>query len=189
MRTITLKKHDRNYTEIMSKLMSDALIQNALGLNWQQVSINGTRDFIDFIQGEERMGNQLSRAIFNEKEELIGVITLKSINRAAGTAHVGTWLGADYWGLGYNELAKEAMFTFAFEVLNLKRIFAGAKLTNKRSIAAQKKLPYMTIDVGHLYPEELEKIEIETKEKCILNVVEKEDFLRYKKNKIQSIKT
>ena len=184
MRFVTLKKHDRNYTEIMSSLTSDARVQNALGLNWQQVSINGTRDFIDFIQGEERMGKQLSRVIFNEKEEFIGVITLKSINRTVGTAHIGTWIGGDYWGLGYNELAKEAMFTIAFETLKLNRIFAGAKLTNERSIAAQRKLAYMTMDVGYLYPEELEKIEIETKEKCILNVVEKEHFRQYLNNKI-----
>ena len=90
----------------------------------------GTRDFIEFIQGEERMGKQLSRVIFNEKEEFIGVITLKLINRAAGTAHIGTWIGGDYWGLGYNELAKEEMFKMAFEELKLNRIFAGAKLTN-----------------------------------------------------------
>ena len=189
MRTVTLKKHDRNYTEIMSSLMSDARVQNALRLNWQQVSINGTRDFIEYIQGEERMGKQLSRVIFNEKEEFIGVITLKSIDRTAGTAHVGTWLGGDYWGLGYNELAKEAMFTIAFEVLKLNRIFAGAKLTNERSIAAQMKLAYMTMDVGHLYPEELERIEIETKEKCILNVVEKEHFQQYLNNKLQIVGT
>lgn len=189
MKSIMLKKHDRNYTEIMSSLLSDPRVQNALGLNWQQVSINGTRDFIDYIQGEERMGKQLSRVIFNEKEEFIGVITLKSIDRAKGTAHVGTWIGSDYWGLGYNELAKEAMFTLAFEQLNLSRIFAGAKLTNARSIAAQRKLPYMTLDIGDKYPEELEKIELETKEKCILNVVEKEDFKRYLENKLQSIGT
>ena len=189
MKSVTLKKHDRNYTEIMSSLISDPRVQNALGLNWQQVSINGTRDFIDYIQGEERMGKQLSRVIFNEKEEFIGVITLKSIDRENGTAHVGTWIGGDYWGLGYNELAKEAMFTLAFEELKLNRIFAGAKLTNERSIAAQKKLSYMTIDVGHQYPQELEKIEIETKEKCILNVVEKENFQQYLKSKFQSTGT
>lgn len=189
MKSVTLRKHDRNYTEIMSSLISDPRVQNALGLNWQQVSINGTRDFIDYIQGEERMGKQLSRVIFNEKEEFIGVITLKSIDRAKGTAHVGTWIGGDYWGLGYNELAKEAMFTMAFEELKLNRIFAGAKLTNGRSIAAQRKLPYMTMDVGHLYPEELEKIELETKEKCVLNVVEKVDFQKYLKSKFQSNRT
>mgnify|MGYP003489851814 FL=1 len=189
MRAVTLKKHDLKYTEIMSSLIADPRVQNALGLNWQQVSINGTRDFIDFIQGEERIGKQMSRVILNENDEFIGVITIKSIDRANGVAHVGTWLGAEYWGLGYNELAKEQMFTLAFEQLPINRIFAGAKLTNLRSIAAQKKLPYITMDVGHLYPEELEKIEIETKEKCILNVVEKENFLRYLKNKLPSIAT
>ena len=177
MVSITLRKHDRNYTEVISRLTSNNLVQEALGLNWQQVSINGTRDYIEFIQGEERMGKQLSRVIFNENNELIGIITLKSIDRHAKTAHVGTWIGADYWGKGYNELAKEEIFKIAFEQLQLEYVFAGAKLSNKRSIAAQKKLPYMTMDVGDRYPAELAKIEEETKEKCILNVVEKQSFL------------
>lgn len=183
MVSITLRKHDRNYTEVISRLTSNKLVQEALGLNWQQVSINGTRDYIDFIQGEERMGHQLSRAIFNEKNELIGIITLKSIDRHAKTAHIGTWIGADYWGKGYNELAKEEMFKIAFEQLQLELVFAGAKLSNKRSIAAQRKLPYMTMDVGERYPVELSKIEEETKEKCILNVVEKQSFLIYLQDK------
>lgn len=179
MGKVVLKKHDRNYTEIMSSLTSDPRVQHALKLNWQQVSINGTRDFIDFIQGEERMGKQLSRVIFNECEKFIGVITLKSIDRVNGTAHVGTWIGADYWGKGYNELAKEEIFKIAFDILELQYVFAGARISNKRSIAAQNKLPYMQIDVGEQYPDELEKIEKETNEKCILNVVEKEDFKQY----------
>ena len=90
MVSITLRRHDRNYTEVISKLTSNIQVQEALGLNWQQVSINGTRDYIDFIQGEERMGKQFSRVIFNEKNELIGIITLKSIDRHAKTAHIGT---------------------------------------------------------------------------------------------------
>lgn len=179
MVSITLRKHDRNYTEVISMLTSNLQVQEALGLNWQQVSINGTRDYIDFIQGEERMGKQFSRVIFNEKNELIGIITLKSIDRHAKTAHIGTWIGADYWGKGYNELAKEEMFKIAFDQLQLELVFAGAKLSNKRSIAAQKKLPYMTMDVGDRYPAELYKIEEETKEKCILNVVEKQIFINH----------
>lgn len=176
---IQLKKHDRNYTEVMSALTSDERVQKALKLNRHQVSINGTRDFIDFIQGEERMGHQVSRVIFNEEDKLIGVITLKGIDRKRGIAHIGTWLGADYWGKGYNELAKEEMFKYAFETLQLNRVFAGARIANERSLAAQKKLPYVRFDVGAQFPEELEKIEQETNEKCILNVVEKDDFMNY----------
>lgn len=183
MVSITLKKHDRNYTEVISSLTSNPLVQNALGLNWQQVSINGTRDYIDFIQGEERMGKQLSRVIFNEKQELIGIITLKSIDRRSKTAHIGTWIGADYWGQGYNELAKEELFKIAFLELELDLVFAGAKLSNRRSIAAQNKLPYITIDVGVKYPDDLHKIEEETGESCILNVVKRNDFLSYLANK------
>ena len=179
MVSVSLKKHDRNYTEIISQLMSDPLIQKSLGLNWQQVSIYGTRDYIEFIQGEERMGKQLSRVIFNESNELIGIITLKAIDRQNKTAHIGTWLGAQYWGKGYNELAKLEMFKIAFEQLQLQYVFAGAKKTNTRSLVAQRKLPYLTEDVGNAFPEELLKIEAETGETCVLNVIKRDRFLNY----------
>ena len=179
MISVRLKKHDRNYTEVISQLMSDPLVQHSLGLNWQQVSIYGTRDYIEFIQGEERMGKQLSRVIFNEKDELIGIVTLKAIDRQNKTAHIGTWLGAAYWGKGYNELAKLEMFKIAFEELGLHYVFAGAKKTNIRSLRAQRKLPYLTEDVGNAFPEELLKIEAETGETCVLNVIKKEKFLHY----------
>lgn len=176
---VQLKKHDRNYTEIMSELLSEPPVQQALQLNWQQVSINGTRDYIDFVQGEERMGKQVSRVIFNEQNELVGVTTLKRLNFKEKTAHIGTWLGAKYWGKGYNEQSKNLILAIAFEQLELEAVFAGAKISNSRSLAAQRKLPYITNDVGHQYPEQLKIIEDETGEKCILNIIKKEDFLAY----------
>ena len=181
--SVQLKKHDRKYTEVMSSLLSDPLIQNALSLNWQQVSIYGTRDYIDFILGEERMGNQLSRVIFNENDEFVGVTTLKHLQNKNRIAHIGTWIGSKYWGKGYNEQSKEQILWIAFVQLKLELVFAGATTSNKRSVMAQNKLPYMIHDVGDQFPEHLELIEQETGEPCILNVVRKEDFLSYMSNK------
>lgn len=179
MVAISLKKHDIKYTEVISRLTSDIRLQSALNLNWQQVSIYGTRDLIEHIRGEERMGNQISRVIFNESNELIGIISLKEIDFKNKKAHMGTWIGADYWGMGYNELAKIQILQIAFHELDLQIVFAGAAITNKRSLAAQRKLPYMKLDVGEKFPQELAKIEVETGSKCVLNMVLKEDFEQY----------
>lgn len=184
MKNITLVKHNSAFAEEISNLTSDERIKNALSLSNHQVSLKGTLDYIERIQSDERLGSQYSRVIVNEEDKIIGIITLKSIDLDSKTAHIGTWIGAPYWGKGYNELAKEAILKVAFLEMDLSLVFAGAKMTNHRSIAAQKKLPYITMDVGEQYPEELAKIERETKENCILNVIEKEKFLNYLKEKV-----
>lgn len=180
---LKLVKHDQKYAEEMSRLTSDSRVKNALGLTDKQVSIQGARDYIDFVLHEEKQHKQLSRVMLNKEDQLIGVITLKSISPYRKTAHIGTWIAAPYWGMGYNQLAKEKMLTIAFEELGLEYIFAGATVHNIRSQKAQMKLPYMQIDVGAQFPDELEKIEAETRSRCILNVIKKGCFLTHLQSK------
>lgn len=176
---LKLAKHDQKYAEEMAMLTSDSRVKNALGLNEKQVSLQGTREYIDFILYEEKHRRQLSRVMLNNENQLIGVITLKSISPYRKTAHIGTWIAAPYWGKGYNQLAKQLMLTIAFEELGLEYVFAGATVHNVRSQKAQIKLPYMLIDVGAQFPDELEKIEAETRSQCILNVIKRDCFLQH----------
>lgn len=178
-----LVSHGQKYAEEMARLTSDPKIKNALGFTEEQTSVAGVSEFIDFITTQQFEHKQYSRLILNEQDELIGVITLKSINHTKKTAHVGTWISSDYWGMGYNEDAKEQIFSIAFEELKLEHVFAGATLQNIRSQKAQEKLPYMMLDVGNEYPRELQKIERETKQACMLNMVTKESFTKYLQTK------
>ena len=57
---------------------------------------------------------------------------------------------------------------------------------NIRSQKAQEKLPYIRLYVDDLFPAELKKIEYETQSKCILNVIKKEDFLKYFEAKVSA---
>ncbi|MFF5994917.1 GNAT family N-acetyltransferase [Lysinibacillus sp. KU-BSD001] len=180
---IQLVNHHLKFAESMSNLSSDEKIKAALGLTDEQCSLEGTKSFIQFIVVQEKIGKQLSRVILNEAKELIGVITLKSIDLEKKTAHIGTWIGSAYWGKGYNELAKEAILKEAFLHLNLDYVFAGATIHNIRSQKAQEKLSYMKLHVDEQFPLELQKIEHETQCKCILNVIEKADFLSYLESK------
>lgn len=175
---LKLVKHTHSHAAEMSKLTSDIRVKEALGLSDEQTSLRGTNEFIDFILAQEKEQKQLSRVILNERDQLIGVITLKSIDTKKKTAHIGTWIGAPYWGMGYNQLAKEKMLHIAFKDLDLEYVFAGATIQNIRSQKAQMKLPYMIIDVGSQFPYELKKIQTETKSKCILNMVTKDSFFR-----------
>lgn len=179
MVSITLVPHDISFAEEMSKMTSTPEVRSALGMTDYQCSVEGTRDFIRLMQLEEKLGQQLSRIIFNENDQLIGVITLKGIEEDQKLCHIGTWLGRPYWGKGYNEIAKMNMLRIAFEKLQLNYVFAGARLENIRSQKAQAKLPYMTLHVEHEFYGEWKKLEQQERTPCTLNVIRKEDFLNW----------
>lgn len=179
MKKITLLPHDLAYAKEMAHLTTNSKVKDALGLTDYQTTLEGTEEFIRFIIEQEEVGNQYSRCIYNEEENLIGVITLKDIDRQKRTSHIGTWIGHPYWGKGYNEMAKKEILYTAFYELNLDYVFAGAKVANTRSQRAQEKLPYITLFVEKDFPEEHRKLESQVKAECILNVIEKEKFIRW----------
>jgi len=179
MRRIRLEKHRLEYAERMSELSADPAVKDTLGLIAEQVSVEGTREYIKFMLAAEGKGTFYSRVILDENSELIGVTTLKEIDPEKKTTHIGSWLGKPYWGKGYNELAKAEILKAAFIDLGLDYVFAGAKKENVRSLKAQEKLPYITLGVEADFPEELEKLELETGSPCVLNVFEKGKFLKW----------
>lgn len=179
MRKVLLVPHKSKYATVMSKLSSFPQVKDTLGLSDEQTSLLGTFNYIKYIVEQEKLGKQYSRCILNEDEELIGVITLKDIDRAKKMCHIGTWLGYPYWGKGYNQLAKAEILLTAFRECHLNYVFAGAKVDNVRSRKAQEKLPYITLSVERSFPDEHKKIESQTHSKCVLNVIEKEKFLTW----------
>lgn len=184
MRKIYLQPHDIFYAEKMSKLISDTEVREPLGLTENETSIAAMLDFIREMQLEEEMGNHYSRMIMNEDFELIGVITLHNIDELHQTSHISTWIGKDYWGLGYNTLAKDKLLLHAFTAMKLKVVFAGARVENFRSRKAQWKLPYLTMNAQLEYPEELTRLERREQAFCILNAVKATDFLNWHYQKV-----
>lgn len=179
MQKVYLQKLDIFYAERMSQLISEPAVREPLGLTENETSVASMMDFIREMQLEEMMGNHVARMIMNEDFELIGVITLHNIDEEMQTSHMSTWIGKPYWGKGYNRLAKEKMFYHAFMERHLRTVFAGARVENFRSRKAQRKLPYMRCNVERIYPEELLRLERREQAYCILNAVERTDFLNW----------
>lgn len=179
MSKVSLVPHNRIYAKSVSSLSSAPQVKDALGLSNDQTTLEGTIDFIEFIQEEEKLGKQYSRVILDETENLIGVITLKDIDEINRTCHIGTWIGHQYWGQGYNLLVKKEILYIAFTKLNLDYVFAGAKISNIRSLKSQEKLHFMRINVQNEFLDEHKKLESEVGAPCILNVIEKEMFLKW----------
>ncbi|ADU30292.1 GNAT family N-acetyltransferase [Evansella cellulosilytica] len=94
------------------------------------------------IEAEE-IGKTISRTIIDEWGNPIGTINLFDIHENAG--FLGTWIGKNYHGKGYNNLAKEAFFNELFYELNIDRIFMKIRKENVRSLKAAQKLAYVVL--------------------------------------------
>lgn len=91
------------------------------------------------IEQEERQ-ELISRTILNELGVAIGTINLFDIADNAG--FLGTWLGKEYHGKGYNQLAKDLFFNELFSEYDIDRIYMKVRKCNIRSQKAVQKLPY-----------------------------------------------
>lgn len=70
---------------------------------------------------------------------LIGTISLKGINWASKRAHIGYWIGEQYWGIGLGTESVKLVINYAFSVLQLEKICAYVYPDNKASIRVLEK--------------------------------------------------
>ena len=79
-----------------------------------------------------------------ENDVLIGAIGLHKIDRQNLTATTGASIGdQSYWGKGYGTEAKMLLLEFAFNELNLRKIYSEVIGYNDRSVAYSKKCGYV----------------------------------------------
>lgn len=130
MISIKLVAHNLQYAEEINRLSQALPVKDALGLPDQ--TVEDTKKFIQSILEEEKEGRTVSRLIIDEDGQLVGITTLMFIDQEKKSCHIGSWIGYEYWGLGYNQASKIEILRIAFEKLNLDVVFAGARLVNIR---------------------------------------------------------
>lgn len=131
-----------------------------------------TKQMID----KEEEGKVISRTILDEYEQPIGTINLFDIYQHTG--FLATWIGAPYFGKGYNTTAKEAFLLEVFSTTLIEYVFMKVKKTNIRSKMAVLKLPYIT--EGQSLPPHLYEAINALDDIYDVFVVTKEHFLTYK---------
>lgn len=92
------------------------------------------------LMEEEEKGLAISRTIFSDYGQPIGTINLFDIEHGAG--FLGTWIGKQFQGLGYNKKAKEQFLQELFFDTHIHTIFLRIRKNNVKSIRATEKLPY-----------------------------------------------
>ena len=177
MKRIKLIKHDNQYAHDINRLSQAIEVKEALGLPEQ--TVNDTKRFNRRMLDEERDGRTVSRLILNEEDKLIGITTLMFIDKEKNSCHIGSWIGHDYWGKGYNLLSKIEILKIAFNELKLDIVFAGARNVNIRSQKAQEKLPFIRLNVEKDFPQEHAFLVTKEKQPCVLHAFYRNDFIHY----------
>lgn len=98
---------------------------------------------VDLISNEKE-NRVIPRVIINEFNQPIGMIILWDYCPFRREGFLATWIGEDYWGKGYNQIAKSLFFDELFKLPHLECIYLLIRKYNQRSIAACLKLPYVT---------------------------------------------
>jgi len=92
------------------------------------------RDWIAARIGRQSACKETAFAVtFKDDGRLIGTVGLREINREHSHAELGLWVGVDSWGKGYATEAARAVVWFAFERLQLNRVYAHHMVRNPAS--------------------------------------------------------
>lgn len=75
-------------------------------------------------------------------DALIGTTTLYNLDFSNRRAEMGYALGREHWGQGYMQEALQALLTYGFEVLDLRRIEADVDPRNAASIQTLERLGF-----------------------------------------------
>jgi RimJ/RimL family protein N-acetyltransferase len=73
---------------------------------------------------------------------LIGTTTLYNLDFTNRRAEIGYALGREHWGQGYMHEALQALLTYCFETLNLRRLEADVDPRNEASIQTLERLGF-----------------------------------------------
>jgi RimJ/RimL family protein N-acetyltransferase len=102
------------------------------------VTIKDEAQWIEGLSNKNHTDIQL--AIVASEGNLIGSMGIHGIDWKNRIARTGAFIGdKNYWGRGYGTEAKMLLLNYAFNTLNLRKIYSSAIENNKRSIAYQMK--------------------------------------------------
>ncbi len=92
-------------------------------------------DAIEFLSSSRSDGAPFIIDFMIIKEGVLtGFIGLSDINWVDRNAHLGYWIGKEYWNHGIATEATKLVLSFAKEELNLKRIYSKVLSFNLRSL-------------------------------------------------------
>lgn len=118
--------------------LNDPLVNQYLESRFEKWSLKKTRAYLKQIKGNP--DNVFLAIIARDKDKHIGNIKLGPINRHHKIADVGIIIGdKSFWGKGYATESVKLIVSYAFDVLRLHKLTAGAYANNISSAKVFKK--------------------------------------------------
>lgn len=134
LRKISIDDCNENYL----KWMNDPEINKYLESRFTTHTIDSLKDFVNSMNNSEN--NVLFAIVDKESDTHIGNIKLGNIHPIHKYADIGLIIGdKNYWGHGIATNAIKLVCEFAFDELNLRKVFAGVYENNIGSIKAFEK--------------------------------------------------
>ena len=129
----------------MLEWMHDDSVVHHLGTNFAEKTIDDCRRFIDWANSTD---SDLHLAIDNGCGEYMGTVSLKHIDKAAGSAEFAVTVRACAMGKGYSHFGMDAILHHGTEHLGLSRIYWCVSQKNARAVRFYDKHGYTrTTDV------------------------------------------
>lgn len=130
----------------INKWKNDYEVFKFLGGGFMPISIDQQSKWMDSMI--DNTGNNKRFAIVNEESNFIGVIGLYNINWINRNCEFGIYIGEkEQWGKGYAKEAMSLIISFAFGVLNLRKIKLDVVKDNESAIKMYSKLGFSTVGV------------------------------------------
>lgn len=168
-----LKKHDVSDCYVLYELMTSPEVYPFV--RYKAESLDQYMFWLKHLNALEEQKKVISRTILEEQGKPIGTISLFDIENKAG--FLGTWLGVNYQGKGYNKVAKENFFKELFIQYDIESVYLKIRNNNVKSKKAVEKLTYVKI-VNHNKPCLFKQINTNGYV-YDLYAISKEDFLMY----------
>jgi RimJ/RimL family protein N-acetyltransferase len=136
---IYLRPLERADAPALAAWLNDAEVTRFLTL-YRPLSLAAEEDYIDRM----RQGDDIALAIvLRADDRLIGGTGLHAMDTRCRRASFGVFIGdKQEWGKGYGSEATRLMLGYAFETLNLNRVWLHVYEYNERGIRAYEKLGF-----------------------------------------------
>lgn len=124
--------------QAMLECMSDKDVNQFMRIDGTKMQLN---DCINFINHSNNMDN-INFAIVNEIDMWVGTISLKNIDREVGQAEYAIITSKNAHGTGIAFKATKEILSYAFDELNLKRVYLNVIEDNIRANKFYKKVGF-----------------------------------------------
>ena len=128
---ITLRALELRDAPLMLEWMHDSDVVRDLRANFAAKTLD---DCLSFIEKSKETARELNLAVADESGEYMGTVSLKNINREAGSAELAIVVRACAMGRGFSAPAMKEIIRIGLCELGLEKVYWCVSADNKRAV-------------------------------------------------------